>query len=87
MLSSAMYIRLRNPPAVQPFTRAAFDVVGVGGASAEIRGYVDAPVELSGTTVHHPLLFVEGLALPLLIGTDVFRPHWALVTLEKSVPL
>ena len=33
MLSSAMYAKLRDAPAIQPFTRAAPDVVGVGGAS------------------------------------------------------
>ena len=87
MLSHAMYSRLPNLLAVQPFMRAASDVVGVGGASAEIRGYVDAPVELAGTTVHHPLLVVEGLAFPLFIGTDVLRPHGALLTLDESVPL
>ena len=83
MLSNAMYSRLPNPPAVQPFMHAAPDVVGVGGASAEIRGYVDPPVELAGTTVHHPLLVVEGLAFPLLNGTDVLRPHGALLTLDE----
>ena len=32
MLSTAMYGRLPNAPAIQPFTRAAPDVFGVGGA-------------------------------------------------------
>ena len=87
MLSSAMYSRLPSAPHIQPFTCAAPDVVGVGGASAEIRGYVDTPVEIDGTAVHHPMLMVEGLAFPLLIGTDVLRPHYAMFTLDETVPL
>ena len=78
MLSSAMYSRLPSAPAIQPFSGAAPDVIGVGGASSEIRGYVDALVELAGTAVYHPLLVVEGLAFPLLIGTDILRPHGAM---------
>ena len=64
MLSSAIYSRLPNAPAIQPFMRAARDVVCVRGANAEIRGYVDAPVELDGTAVHHPLLVVKGSRFP-----------------------
>ena len=44
MLSAAMYARLPDAPTIQPFLRAAFEVVGVGGARAVIRGYVDVPV-------------------------------------------
>ena len=82
-----MYSRLRDAPAIQPFTRVAFDVVGVGGASAEIRGYVDVPVKVAGVSVHHPLLVVEGLAFPLLIGTDILRAHSAVLTLDESAPV
>ena len=53
MLSSAMYSRQPHAPAIQPFTRAAPDVVGVGGASVEIRGYVDTLVEIAGVAVNH----------------------------------
>ena len=82
-----MYTRLHDAPAIQPFTRAAPDVVGVGGASAEIRGYVDVPVEVAGVTVHHPLLVVEGLAFPLLIGTDILCAHGAVLTLDETAPV
>ena len=67
MLSFAMYARLPSAPAIQLFMRAAPNVVGVEGASAEIRGYVDAPVEVAGVAVHHPVLVVEGLAFPLIL--------------------
>ena len=80
-----MYSRLPSAPAIQPFSKFAPDVIGVGGASAEIRGYVDALVELAGTDVYHPV--VEGLAFPLLIGTDILRPHGAMLTLDESAPL
>ena len=86
-LSSTLYARLRDAPVIQPFTRAAPDVVGVGGASAEIRGYVDASVKVAGVTVHHPLLVVEGFAFPLLIGTDILRAHNAVLTFDENAPV
>ena len=87
MLSSAIYSRLPHAPAIQPFTRAAPDVIGVGGPSAQIRGYVDAPVEIVEVEVHHPLLVVEVLAFFLLIGTDILREQGAVLTLDESAPV
>ena len=87
MLKSAMYARLPGVPAIQPFTRAAPYVVGVGGSNAEIRGNVDAFVEVAGVAVHHPVLMVEGLAFPLIIGTDILRAHGAVLTLDESAPV
>ena len=87
MLSAAMYARLPDAPAIQPFSRAAFEVVGVKGASAEIRGYVDVPVKVAGVAVRHPLLVVENLAFPLIIGTDILRAHRAVLTLDESAPV
>ena len=87
MLSSAIYARLPSAPAIQFFTRAAPDIIGLGGASAKIRGYVDAPVEVAGVAVHHLVLVVEGLAFPLIIGTDILRAHGAVLTLDESAPV
>ena len=83
MLNDAMYTRLPDAPAIQPFLRAVPEVVGVGGAPAEIRGYVDVPVEVAGVAVRHPLLVVEGLAFPLIIGTDILRAHRTFSTLDE----
>ena len=87
MLSTAMYGRIPNAPAIQPFKGSAPDIIGVGGATAEIRGYVDAPIEIDGTAVRHPLLVVEGLACPLLLGTNILRFHGAMLTLHESASL
>ena len=87
MLSTAMYGRLPKAPVIQPFTRAAPDVVGVGGASAEICGYIDTPVEIAGVAVYHPLLVVKGLAFSILIGTDIIRPNGAMFALDESTPV
>ena len=87
MLSTAMYSRLPSAPVIQPFSGAAPDVIGVGGATAEKRGYADAPVELAGTAVYHTLLVVEGLTFSLLISTDILWPHGAMLTLDESAPL
>ena len=86
MFSTAMYSCLASAPAVQPYLGAAPDVIGVDGASAEIRGYVDAAVKFANTAVCYPLL-VEGLAFSLVIGTDILRPHGAMLTLDECVSL
>ena len=52
-----------------------------------IRGYVDAPVEVAEVVMNHPVLVVEGLAFPLIIGTDILRAHGALLTLDESAPV
>ena len=86
-LSAVMYARLLEAPAIQPFLRAAPEVVGVGGASAVIRGYVDVPVKIAGVAVRHPLLVEENLAFPLIINTDILRAHRAVLTLDESAPV
>ena len=55
--------------------------VGVGGSSARVLGYVDVAVFISDVEVRHPLIVVDTLAYPLLIGTDVLRPHRAIYVL------
>ena len=87
MLSAAMYTRLPDAPAIQRFLRAFPEVIGVGGARDVIRGYVDLPVEIAGVAVRHLLLVVEGLAFPLIIGTDILRAHRAALTLDESAPV
>ena len=87
MLSASMYARLPDAPAIQPILRAAPEVVGVGGASSVIPGYVDVPVEVAGVAVRHPLLVIEGLPFPLIIGTDILRAHRAVLTLDESAPM
>ena len=58
------------------------NIVGVGGSSARVLGYVDVAVVISDVEVRHPLIVVDELAYPLLIGTDVVRPHRAIFKLS-----
>ena len=37
--------------------------------------------------MRHPLLVVDGLTFPLIIGTDILRAHRAVLTLDKSAPV
>ena len=75
MLSTAMYRRMPFAPANQMFTSAASDVIGVSGAKAQIRKYVDTFIKLNGTAVYYPLLIVvKSLAFSLLIGIDTLGP-------------
>ena len=87
MMSSEMYSRLALRPPIHPFEECAPDIIGVGGASAAVRGYVDIPLRLAGIEVAHPLLVVENLSFALLIGTDILRPHAANLSLAGASSL
>ena len=45
------------------------------------------PVEVAGVAGRHPLLVVEGLAILLIIGTDILRAHRAVLTLDELAPV
>ena len=77
MLTAALYELLPSRPPIRKFDDSAPDVIGVGGASAGVRGYIDVPVQIAGAEVSHPLLVVTDLPFSLLIGMDVLRPHEA----------
>ena len=87
MLSSVLYEQLPSRPAINRFSISAPDIVGVGGASAEVRCYVDVPLQIAGVKIAHPLLVVTDLSFPLLIGMDLLQPHAAKMSLEHTAPL
>ena len=66
---------LPDPPSVENFKSAPPNIVGVGGARVATRGYIDATLNLAGTIVQHPVIVVDDLAFPLLVGMDVLRSH------------
>ena len=86
MLNAAIYARLFDAPAIQPFLPAVPKVVGVGGARAVICGNFDVPFDVAGVAVRHPLV-VEGLVYPLTICTDIVRAHRAVLTLDELAPV
>ena len=57
------------------------NIVGVGSSSDRVLRYVDVSVVISDVEVRNPLIVVDELAYPLLIGTDVLRPHRAIFEL------
>lgn len=65
MFSTAMYKRMPSAPAILPFTKAAPNVYGVGAVYDVICSYVDPPIELDVTVVHHLLLIVNRLAFSI----------------------
>ena len=87
ILSSALYDRLPSRPSINSFKNSAPDIVGVGGASAEVRGYIDVPLHIAGIEVAHPLLVVSNLSFSLLIGMDELQPHAAKLSLGSAAPL
>ena len=86
MLSSSLYDRLPDRPPVQSLRNSAPNIVGVGGASAEVKGYINVPLQIAGIKVAHPLLVVANNSFPILIGTDILRPHAASMSLGESMP-
>ena len=87
MVSFALHDRLPSRPSINSFKYLAPDIVGVGGASAEVRGYIDMPLQIAGIAVAHPLLVVSELPFAILIGTDVLRPHAASFSVCDSTSL
>ena len=87
MVSSALYDRLPTLPAIYSFENSAPDIVGVGGANAEVRGYVVVPLLIAGFDVAHPLLVVSELPFAMLICMDVLRPHAASFSVCDSTSL
>ena len=68
-------------PQVEPFESTPHSIIGVGGARATVRGFLDVPLKIGNTEVCHPLIVVEKLAFRLLVGMDILRPHSATVAL------
>ena len=66
---------MNNPPPIENFITSPPRIVGVGGASATVRGYIDSPLIIARTQVRHPLIVVEDLSFPLLIGMEILGHH------------
>lgn len=81
MMSSKLYERLPKKPRIYKFEKAAPDIVGVGGASAHVKCYVDVPLRIAEIEVERPLLVVDNLSFSLLIGMDILGPHSANIKL------
>ena len=87
MVSSALYDRLPSRPSINSLWNSAFDIVGVGGASVEVRGYIDVPLQIAGIKVADLLLVVSDLKFSLLIRMDVLHPHAGKMSLGSAAPL
>ena len=87
MLSASLCEKLPSRPPVLSFKNSAPNIVGVGGASAEFKGYIDVPLQLSGVEVTHPLFVVSNLPYPVLVGTDILRLHQATVSFGDGCSL
>ena len=75
MLSAALYELLPSRPPIQKFDVSALDIVGLLCASADVRSYINVPLQIAGADVCHPLLVVTDLPFLLLIEINVLRPH------------
>ena len=75
MISMQTLYSMNNPPPIENFIMSPPRIVGVYGASATVRGYIDDPLIIARTQVRHPVIVVEDLWFPLLVGMDIFGPH------------
>ena len=66
---------MNNPQPIENFITSPPKIVGVGGASATVRGYIDAPLIIARMQVRHPVIVVEDLSFPLLLEMDILGPH------------
>ena len=87
MVSSALHDRLPSRPSINSFKNSALDIVVVGGASAEVRGYIDVALQPAGIEVAHLLLVVSNLSFSLLIGIDVLQPQASKMSFGSDAPL
>ena len=86
MVSSAIHDRLPSRPSINLFKHSAPDIVGVGGASAEVRGDIDVPLQIVGIELAHLLLIVTNLSFSLLIGINVLQPLGGKMSLGSAAP-
>ena len=81
MVSASTLAALPVPPSVEPYTSRPPYIVDIGGSPLHVLGYVVAAVVVSDVEVTHQLVVISELAVPLLIGNDILRPHSAVIEL------
>ena len=81
LIASSTLSALLERSSVEQFIHRHQNIVGVGGSSANVVGYVYVAVVIFDFEVRHLLIMVDELAYPLLIGTDVLRPDRAIFEL------
>lgn len=81
MLSSALYDRIFSRPAIQQSKNSAMDIVNVGGASYDVKKYVDISLLIVGVEIVHPLLVVSELSFLIIIGIDIMQLHAATLSI------
>ena len=86
MVSSSLHDSLPSRSVINLFKNNVSYIVGVGGASAEVKGYIDVSLQIAGIKVAHPLLIVTNLSFLLLNGMDVLQPHAAKMSLGSAAP-
>ena len=77
LIASLTLAALPKRLSVEKFMHKPPTIVGVSCSFARQLGYVDVLVVISDVKVRHPLIMVDNLEYPLLIGTDVLRPYRA----------
>ena len=78
MVSASTLAALLVPPSLEPYTSCTPNIVDIGGSPLYLLGYVVAAVAVFDIEVRHRHAVISELAFPLLIGTDVLRPHRAI---------
>ena len=84
MLCTLLNSQLPNKFLILYFKNKAFNIVGVGGASAKVKSFIDVQIQLAGVTVAHNLLVFENLSFSILLGNDILRVNSATIFLGDA---
>ena len=67
MMISTLYDRFPSRPSINSCKSSAPDIVGVVGASPDLRHYIDGPLQIAKIEVAYPLLVISNRLFSLLI--------------------
>ena len=81
MVSASTFAAFPVPLSVEAFTSGPPYIVDIGGSPLHVLGYIDAAVVVSDVEVRHPLVVVNQLTFPLLLASDILKPHCAIIKL------
>ena len=83
MMPVSTYQVLRRETPLERFSSSSPEIVGVGGARVFPKGYADVLLTVGRISVRHPIIVVDELPFPLIVGMDVLRPHKARLFVDE----
>ena len=73
--------RLPEAPELRTFTAR---VKGVGGHLLKTRGWTELPIGLAGSTGEHPVVVIEGMRVPFIVGADLMASRGVVIDMKTG---